>query len=64
MFVECVEQSSSNDLATIGNLSKENESIVCNEVLENEGISNMQSLTGKNRQKCSSAVVFYCLLEI
>ena len=45
MFVESVEQSSSNDLATNGNLSKEKESIVCNEVHENEGISNMQSAT-------------------
>ena len=45
MFVESVEQSSSNDLATNGNLSKEKKSIACNEVLENEGISNMQSAT-------------------
>ena len=40
MFVESVEQSISNDLATNGNLSQE--SIVCSEVSENEGISNMQ----------------------
>lgn len=45
MFVESVEQSSLNDLATNGNLSKEKESIACNEVLQNKGISNMQSAT-------------------
>lgn len=45
MFVESVEQSSSNDLAKNGNLSKEKKSIACDEVLENEGISNMQSAT-------------------
>lgn len=45
MFVESVEQSSSNDLAKNGNLSKEKKSISCDEVLENEGISNMQSAT-------------------
>ena len=44
MFVESVEQLSSNDLAKNGNLSKEN-SIACGEVLEHEGISNMQSAT-------------------
>ena len=44
MFVESVEQMSSNDLAKNGNLSKEN-SIACGEVLEHEGISNMQSAT-------------------
>lgn len=45
MFVESVEQSSSNDLAKNGNLSKEKKSIACDEVLEHEGISNMQSAT-------------------
>ena len=45
MFVESVEQSSSNDLAKNANLSKEKESSACDEVLENEGISNMQSAT-------------------
>ena len=41
MFVESVEH----DLATNGNLSKEKESISCNELLENQGISSMQSAT-------------------
>ena len=45
MFVESVEQSILNDLATNGNLSKEKKNIACDEVLENEGISNMQSAT-------------------
>ena len=41
MFVKSVEH----DLATNGNLSKEKESIACNELLENQGISSMQSAT-------------------
>ena len=45
MFVESVEQSSSNDLAKNGNLSKGKESVACNEGHENERISNMQSAT-------------------
>lgn len=45
MFVESVKESSSNDLAKNGNLSKGKESVACNEVHENEGISNMQSAT-------------------
>jgi len=45
MFVESVEQFRSGDLAKNGNLSKEKESIACYEVLEKEGISNIQSAT-------------------
>ena len=45
MSVEGVEQFRSGDLAKNGNLRKEKESIACCEVLENEGISNMQSAT-------------------
>ena len=55
VFIESVEQCGSNDLAENGNLSKGKETVVCNEVLENEGISNMQSPTPSARDESHSS---------